>query len=198
MLMIKLEQEHTLLQRIAGNDEQAFEVLFMAYHDALGAFINSLLDDRESTREVVQDIFTKIWLQRTKLSEVMDFNAYLFIISRNYTLNKIRTLACEQRRYDRYKNIYDQDMHGDVDDLEAMEQRYELLEKALYQLPPQQQRVFVLRRQGLKNPEIAKALNISTDSVAKYQQLALRTLSDYVKKYDLILPLYLVIAGILF
>jgi len=193
MLLTKLEDEHILLQRIAKSDEQAFKVLFMAYHHELGVFINSLLDDRESTLEVVQDIFTKVWTHRDRLPVIVDFTSYLFIITRNYTLNKIRQLASEQKKYELYKTAYEPHEEGDV---EAIEKRYNLLEEAVFKLPPQQQKVFVLRRQGFKNPEIAKTLNISTDSVAKYQQLALKALSEYVKAYDVVLLLCFVFLGL--
>lgn len=191
MLLPKLQNERALLQRIAKNDEQAFKYLFSMYHHELGAFIHSLLNDRESTLEVVQDVFLKIWILRTKLPEITNFTSYLFIIARNHTLNKVRQLTYEQEKHKHYLRVLENEVPPEP---EHLNDPYEVLDKALRKLPPQQQRVFTLRQQGLKNPEIANVLKISTASVAKYQQLAMQSLSELAKIYHFILPpLYLLL-----
>jgi RNA polymerase sigma-70 factor (family 1) len=189
MLLSKVQNEHILLQRIAMDDEQAFRELFIFYHHEIGSFTHSLLHDRETTLEVVQDIFVKIWLNRTRLLEIDNFTAYLFITTRNHVLNKIRQSLREKKRHTSYLQSASILESSAPDEVQNIEERYQLLEKAVNNLPPQQQKVFTLRQQGLKNPEIAKVLNISTVSVAKYQQLALRFINDYVKAYGVITPL---------
>lgn len=189
MLLSKAQNEHILLQRIAMDDEQAFRELFIFYHHEIGSFIHSLLHDRETTLEVVQDIFVKIWLNRTRLLEIDNFTAYLFITTRNHVLNKIRQSLREKKKHTSYLQSASILEGIAPEELQNIEERYQLLEKAVNNLPPQQQKVFTLRQQGLKNPEIAKVLNISTVSVAKYQQLALRFINDYVKAYGVITPL---------
>lgn len=189
MLLSKVENEHILLQRIAMDDEQAFRELFISYHHEIGSFINSLLHDRETTLEVVQDIFVKIWLNRAQLLEINNFTAYLFIITRNHVLNKIRQLLREKEKHDSYLQSAITLENTALEEQQDIEKRYQLIERAVNNLPPQQQKVFTLRQQGLKNPEIARILNISTVSVAKYQQLALRFINDYVKAYSVITPL---------
>ena len=194
MLLPKLQNERVLLQRIAKSDEQAFKYLFSVYHHELGAFIHSLLNDRESTLEVVQDVFLKIWLHRAKLPEITNFTSYLFIIARNHTLNKIRQLTQTQEKHKQYLNALESEI---LSESESPNDPYEALDKALSKLPPQQQRVFALRQQGLKNPEIASVLNISTASVAKYQQLAMQSLSELVKVHHFILPLLYMLFNII-
>lgn len=189
MLLSKAQNEHILLQRIAMDDEQAFRELFIFYHHEIGSFIHSLLHDRETTLEIVQDIFVKVWLNRTRLLEIDNFTAYLFITTRNHVLNKIRQSLREKEKHTSYLQSALILESIAPEEPQNIEERYQLLEKAVNNLPPQQQKVFTLRQQGLKNPEIAKVLNISTVSVVKYQQLALRFINDYVKAYGVITPL---------
>lgn len=187
MLLPKLKNEHNLLQRIAESDESAFKELFLAYHQQLGVFVNSLLNNRESTAEVIQDIFVKLWTQRMTLPNLSDFTAYLFIITRNYTLNKTRQELNEKRKLDSYRHEQYFQLGAHHDEFEIRKHR--LVEKAVHELPPQQQKVFSLRQQGLKNGEIAERLKISTGSVAKYQQLALKYITDYVKAFCVLLTI---------
>ncbi|WP_432714338.1 sigma factor-like helix-turn-helix DNA-binding protein, partial [Pedobacter sp.] len=55
-----------------------------------------------------------------------------------------------------------------------------ILDQAISKLPLQQQKVFVFRMQGLKNPEIAKKMNLATDSVKKYYKLSLENVKKNV------------------
>lgn len=190
MLLPKLENEQNLLQRIAQNDEQALAAIFFAYHHDLGSFVNTLLQDRESTLEVVQDVFLKLWLSREHLPEVTNFTGYLFILTRNYTLNKIRQLNKERVKHQQYVQSVEND-YADTTSFDVQQEaRHRLLDRAINLLPPQQRKVFMLRQQGLKNPEIAQLLHISITSVAKYQQLAMQALTEYVRAYSLIVPLF--------
>jgi len=189
MLLISLKDEKDLLQKVAKDDEIAFKRLFSAYHQELGVFVNSLLNDKETTVEVVQDIYLKIWQNRKDMPEVVNFTSYLFITARNHTLNKIRQIVMEKKRFELYKETIDSnsEFFNVVED--EKEKLYDLIENAIEKLPLQQQKVFVMRQQGLKNPEIARKLNISTNSVTKYQQLALRFVIEHVKICAILSPI---------
>jgi len=180
-----IHNESELLDKIAkDDDDKAFAALFYPYHNQVGAFILPLVDSMELTEEIVQDVFVKIWLNRKMLPSVRCFTSYLFILSRNYTLNCIRKMVKDrqsQQRYDKMQNIDIQYFIGEEIDAEAEANVQGVINRAVAQLPPQQQRVFMLRQSGLKNPEIARQMNISPQSVKKYQQWAIKAVSEFVK-----------------
>src|SRR5690606_38966579 len=124
-------------------------------------------------------VFTKIWIGRESLRRVSNFAGYLFIICRNQTLNHIRQIVAERNKKEIYLSEVDTIQTGF--EINASCDRYELIDEAVRLLPPQQQKVFVLKRQGLKNPEISEEMNLSIESVKKYQHLALKFVSDFVK-----------------
>lgn len=185
MAIKPLLNETELLRQIAAGNEHAFSELFYGYHNQLGVYVQMLTGSKVMTQEIVQDVFVKIWLNREALDKVEKFTSYLFILTRNYTLNCIRKSAKEQLR------ISTEDIDSIKEELEEMEEKsllddpeyISLVERAVAQLPPQQQKVFRLRQQGLKNPEIARQMEISTDSVKKYQQWALKTVAEFVKAH---------------
>ena len=92
MALHRLHNETEILAGIARGDEGAFTELFYAYYNQLGEFVYSLVRDKEATAEIMQEIFTKIWINRASLPAVRNFDAYLFISCRNHTLNHIRQL----------------------------------------------------------------------------------------------------------
>lgn len=180
MALNKLYNETDLLNRVANGDEKAFAKLFYTYYNQLGEFVHGLTQDHEVTEEIVQEVFTKIWMDRESLRQVRRFDSYLFILCRNHTLNHIRQLVAERDKKEAY--LSEVNTVQQAVELKSTRDRYELIDQAVKLLPPQQQKVFVLRRQGLKNPEISEQMNLSIESVKKYQHLAVKFISEFVKK----------------
>jgi RNA polymerase sigma-70 factor (family 1) len=179
MAMVKLHDEAAILHRIAIGNERAFGDLFRAYFNQIGEFVQLFTHDLEVTEEIVQEVFTKIWINRESLPLIENFDAYLFILCRNHTLNHIRKQAMARKIHAAY--IHEADNMVEILDDEDGGDPYDLLERAVQLLPPQQQKVFTLRRQGVKNPEISRRMSLSVESVKKYQHLAMKFISDFVK-----------------
>lgn len=182
MALKPVHNESYLLAEIVNGNENAFEELFMAYHNQLAEYVLMLTHSKEITEEIVQDIFVKIWVNRKDLDQISKFTSYLFILTRNYTLNALRKMLSNQKSIDLYREeqlMADGNMGYDNE--QADENFDELLEKSIDLLPPQQQQVFKYRMKGAKNPEIAKIMGISSESVRKYHKLALTALIKHVK-----------------
>jgi RNA polymerase sigma-70 factor (ECF subfamily) len=172
--------EAELLNGIAKDDEKSFAELFYGYHQSLGEYIFLITDSREMVKEIIQSVFIKIWEVRATLPEVQDFKSWLFVTTRNYTLNAIRTNVREQRRNKEFQLQLIQE-ETELSPNHNYEQLEPIIEQAIAQLPPQQKRVFVLKQQGRKNTDIANELGISKQSVIKYQQIAIKAISRFVK-----------------
>lgn len=183
MSISAVHNESILLTRVAHGDEKAFTELFHAYHHQLGEFVMLLTESNEITAEIVQDVFLKIWINRQELTTVDKFTAYLFILTRNYTLNCLRKLANDRKKQVQYGQ-YVTTTAGEVAEPQPANTDYfSLVDSAIAQLPPQQQQVYLLsRRDGLKHVEIASQMGISRETVKKYIQLAVKSVGDFIKK----------------
>ncbi|HBE42112.1 MAG TPA: hypothetical protein DDW27_13060 [Bacteroidales bacterium] len=53
-----------LAKKIRLGDKHAFELLFYKYHVSLCRFANKFQQDPEEAKEIVQEVFTKIWEER--------------------------------------------------------------------------------------------------------------------------------------
>ena len=173
-----LHNEKAVLLRVAQGDEQAFRQLFGAYHQPLAVHVYRLTESAELTEEIVQDVFLKIWMSREALAGVQQFAAYLFVVSKNHTLNALRTIARERVR----QRAWAAETGATEPDNGQEGYYYSLIDKAIQQLPPQQQRVYLLsRHERLKQREIAERMGLSPETVKKYMQLAIASISDYVR-----------------
>lgn len=173
-----LHNERSVLLRVAAGDEQAFRLLFGAYHQPLAVHVHRLTESAELTEEIVQDVFLKIWMSREALAEVERFSAYLFVISKNHALNALRKVARERIRQRNWALE-----NGPEEGAEDRQGYYfGLIDEAIRQLPPQQQKVYLLsRHEHLKHREIAERMGLSPETVKKYMQLAIASISEYVR-----------------
>lgn len=79
-----------LVTELKKGSSQAFNTLFEKYNGKIYNFSLGYLNDREEAKEIVQDVFFKIWNAREDLSEEKSLDSYLFTIAKNTILNTIR------------------------------------------------------------------------------------------------------------
>jgi RNA polymerase sigma-70 factor (ECF subfamily) len=82
--------ESTLVSCIQGGDEHAFAELYRTYFDALWTFARTLLRTNDGAKDVVQDVFLSLWLQRTRWVVTTTVQGYLFGAVRNRALKVLR------------------------------------------------------------------------------------------------------------
>ncbi|MCE7043163.1 RNA polymerase sigma factor [Dyadobacter sp. CY312] len=172
--------EKDILPRVANGDERAFRWLFNEYHHRIGAYIFRITKSHELAEEVVQDIFLKLWTNRDSLSAVTNFDAYIFVISKNHALNCLKRIACEKALTTEIGAV---GYELQIEEPEADHERYLLVDEAIDRLPPQQRLVYLLsRHERLKYSEIADRLSLSRETVKKYLQISTESITCYIRK----------------
>ncbi|MET0299756.1 MAG: sigma-70 family RNA polymerase sigma factor, partial [Flavitalea sp.] len=98
-----------------------------------------------------------------------------FRISKNHTLNLLRRSVREKIRLAEWERMQT------TDELTLDQDQFEMAMRAIEQLPPQQQKVFVLSRiRKMKYHEIASVLRISRETVKSYLKLASSSITRFV------------------
>jgi len=124
-----IENEKVLLSNVAAGDENAFEELFKNYYNQLTGFIMRLTESEALTQEIVQDVFLKIWINRTALSEIACFKAYLQVVAKNHAFNCLKQIARANSRKKEWVNTVLRLVSNDVK--ETNEVNNNLIEEAL-------------------------------------------------------------------
>jgi len=173
--------EKELLSRVAAGDEDAFRQLFHAHYNKLASFVQRLTKSHSATEELVQDVFVKVWVNRSELTSIDKFESWMYIIARNHVFNHLKKTAREYQQQQAWLELVSADNletagHSDAVDM------YSFIERSIEKLPPQQKKIYLLKRQnGLRNEEIAQQLNISMETVKKHFTLALRFIKDHAR-----------------
>ncbi|MCR5887681.1 RNA polymerase sigma-70 factor [Hymenobacter sp. J193] len=166
----------TRLAHLRSTDQPAFmEVLFREFYRPLGQVIQRVVQDREATEDLLQDVFARVWQSRETLVITTTYRAYLYRAALNAALRYVergkRQVAWDEATgtIEPLGQSADEELHH--------QEAAESVEAALAALPPQCRAVFMLSRyEEMTYQQIADALEISPKTVENQMGKALRVL----------------------
>lgn len=168
------------------DNHEAFEFLYKTYCGQVHNFSKLYIGSSEGIKEIVQEVFVKLWETRSFLREEDNFKGYLFIITRNIIFNQQKRAFNETFYKASVLNAFSQpeiDSYNIEEELQAAElsKHIDLLIK---ELPPKQQEIFILSRQkNLSYKEIAELLNISERTVEVHISRAIRHIKPRIELF---------------
>jgi len=172
-------------------DFASFDQLFSVYKERLYAFALGYFKSAEDARELVQEVFVKVWENREELDEGKSFNAYLFTVSKNIILNHFRKRANDKKYIEYIKQHIGIEYNRTEEDIEYSDLEAQT-EKVIDQLPPGRKKIYRLsREERLTYEEIAKKLNISIKTVENQMTQALKFLRERLGNGKLIILLFI-------
>jgi RNA polymerase sigma-70 factor, ECF subfamily len=176
--------------RLKNSDEKAFEAIFFAWYPPLLRFCNEYIFDTETSRNIVQSVYMKLWERRQGIEEGKSIKAFLFTMARNECLSYLRHLKTEISFVKNTSETFDDQMLAydalnELDftklDLEKIES---IISKTVDALPERCREVFRMSRyENLKNREIAVKLNITEKAVEANISRAFKILRVNLKDF---------------
>jgi RNA polymerase sigma-70 factor (ECF subfamily) len=185
-----------LFHSLAKGDELAFEKLYKLYFPRLHSFSFKIINDSGLAKDVVQNVFIKIWETRTSFN-FDNPEAFIYRMVRNASINYIRHLKVvdnlKSRVKDQYlgEELYYIDMVGNEPYILIEKELEDKILEVMNSLPDKCLTVFRMSRiDGLKNREIADQLEISIKSVEKHISKAMQIYRGNFADY---LPLHIIL-----
>jgi RNA polymerase sigma-70 factor (family 1) len=171
-----------LKEKIAASDQNSFRQLFHLYAKKLTQFAFAIVKSNEAAREIVDEVFIKIWKNRSSITTIQNLTVYLYTAIKNTSLNYLSARA-KQNMVESFDFFSIQ--LSDNNSPEKTMITSELLKKinaAIDQLPPRCKMVFKLvREDGLSYKEVGAILKISPKTVDAQMMIAVKQISEKVK-----------------
>lgn len=164
----RITGERLLLQQLRQGSAAAFTDLYNRYSEQIYTNIVAVIKDEMIAEEIVQDIFTQIWLKSAELTFDQSFGAYLYRMARNRVYDFYRKIRRDRNLSERFKAIATAH-YSHIEERLHTRENAAILQKALDSLPVQQKKVFQLcKQEGCSYKQAGQHLGISLNTVKEH------------------------------
>ncbi|MCM4168100.1 ECF RNA polymerase sigma factor SigL [Arenibacter antarcticus] len=173
--------ERLIVIELSNGNEKAFRSLYDTYSPRVYAYSFSLLKSSANSKEIVQEVFLKIWLNRENLDPDMSFKSFVFTITKNLSFNFLKKVANDNNLREEVF-VYRPKSCNPIEN-QILDKEYEIMRKmAIAQLSPARRKIFMMsREEGKSYQEISSELNISISTVKNQMSKSLDSLKAYLK-----------------
>lgn len=169
------------IQRLKAGDEGAFRTIYNDHWATVYYQVFRILKNEEDAQDIVQEVFSSLWLSREKLRDDTNLSAYLYVHGRNRVFNLI---ASQKVRSDYLISIahYAENFQNITEEILDSDELLKRVQAEVDKLPAKMREIFELsRKEDLSHREIAERLNISPETVKKQIKNALKILKPKFK-----------------
>ena len=170
-------QEENLIAELKSDNEDALTSIYYHFRDSLFQNANRVLQDPQSSEEIVQDVFCELWEKRMRLEIKVSLNAYLYAMTRYMVFRHIRNEKSRIRLYEDLANKYPFQNYLCLtpESFLLEKEMNERVTALINELPPRCREVYQLSRHDqLSHKEISKKLQISPKTVENQISKALK------------------------
>ena len=144
-------------------------------------FANQILQNEEEAKDVLQDVFLKLWQKRDDLDKVENLEAFAYRMTRNRCLDMIRsrrTISIESLK----KVKFPEEESSDTDHLD-LANSVDLVKRIIAELPDLQRTAIHLRDiEQLEFEEIAEATQMNVNAIRVNLSRARKKVRDEILK----------------
>ncbi len=184
------EQDRALVTEALSGSQAAYNQLVDKYQGALSRHVGRMIRKQSEVDDLVQECFIKAFSALQSYSSDYAFSTWLYKIATNHTIDylrkkKLKTMSIDspiktrdgEVEYELPDTSYRPDRHIQED------QRRELIQEAIDDLPPKYYKVIVMRHQQEKSyDEIARELDLPLGTVKAHIFRARALLYKYLRE----------------
>ena len=183
MKNFKAYSDEGLVKLLKQQELGAFEEIYMRYWKKLYSSAYKRVQSREVSEEIVQDIFTALWINRHTVN-VENLSAYLFSATKYKVINHLEKVISRRLYAQTQLNSLDP-VENSTEETVYLNELNLALEKEIQKLPPKRQQIFKLSRQGhLSIKQVASHLGISEKTAENQLGKALKVLKVNLKHFN--------------
>ncbi len=165
--------EDILVKELKKFNEDAFNFFVLKYQRMIISYVNRLINNKDEAWNISQEVFISVFRNIDKFRGESSLKTWLFRITRNYTINKLKYLNVRKSNKhssieyikERYPN-YDLPVNENPFTKLKKKEALELLDLALSNLKEKDREIIILRDLNeLNYDEISKILDLSLGTV---------------------------------
>lgn len=179
----RAETEAQWIERLKSGDEKAFRAIYEKYHRRLYYFSLRFTATEEAAREIVQEVFIKLWTSRHSVNNDFSLYGYLYTIARHLNFKLLQRTARDLALRDEMLYCSD-DRHHRSEDEVIYAEYLRIAEDAVEQLPSHRKLVYRMSwQEGLSPQEISRNLDLSVSTVKNHLVAARKAIKKHLLLY---------------
>ena len=183
-----IDIDSLLLEISLKDDKHSFQMLFENCYAPLCLYAKRYIEDYDIREDIVQEVFFQLWEKRKNIAINTSARNYLITCVRNFCLNHLKKTTYHEE----YLQINQRGITPPYsDETEVIYSYHELnnmLHAALDKLPIEYRIAFEMNKlENQSLEDIACILNVSTRTVERYRDKAIKILKEELKDF---LPLF--------
>lgn len=166
------KEDALLIRALSKGEIPAFDAIFNRYYPRIKQFLCGFVEYEEEAEDLSQDLFVKLWQNRSALEGIENLNAYLYRVAKNTVYSYFeRNLKMEASSINMVSEVPTSE---DLEEILFAREMEDIVNLTVERLSPQRKTIFILsRKQGLTNQEIAEQLHLSKRTVETHISAAL-------------------------
>lgn len=180
-----MKSEKAYVNGLIASSYKDFTCLYELYAPLLYAFVFKLTRSKILSKDILQETFIKIWINRRQTDPTQSFKSYLFTIARNLVLNEFRKninhpVLPDYLEYCNREEFSENPTEQKID-FDEFNRR---LQEAKKKLTPRQKEIFEMSKEnGCSVQEIVSYTGVSEQSVRNQLSIALKILRKEMEEY---------------
>ena len=158
--------DNAIMLKVKDGHLDGMRLLFERYHKPLYGFLYRMTGERETSEDIVQDVFLRMLRSRHTFTVHGEFKTWMYHVARNLLKDTFKRNQKTGGHYD-ITAFEERISSGEMADAKVQQQEEAaLLQRALSKLEPLHREILVLSRyQELRYSEIAAILDITEGAV---------------------------------
>ncbi len=164
-----------------------YKSFFNELYTPLCLFSNKYIEDIEKSKDIVQDVFIKIWEDKIEFRSESSVKAYLYMSVKNKSLDYLKS------------KLYKSTSHLPIKDMEKFEteafflrevvilETSTIIEEAINTLPYKCAQIIRMSIKELSNAEIANTLSLSINTIKAQKKIAYKRLKPILKEHFILI-----------
>jgi RNA polymerase sigma-70 factor (family 1) len=178
----RLHEDKLLLSLLRDGDREAFDAIYQRYGQELFVKAYNKTGIRPICEDMVQDVFTGLWIKREQIEIRQTLGAYLHGMLDNKIVDYYRKACTQLTHLERLAELLNQPDLSPLDQMAYKEQE-SVLHTYISGLSEKMRNVFILSRyEQLSTEEISHRLGLSSQTVRNQISKALKILRVKMEK----------------
>lgn len=180
------------MRRINGYELKLrdFNRLFSETYTPLCLFANKYLENLETSKDIVQDVFIKIWEDKVTFINETTIKSYLYTSVRNRSLDYLRSKSYRKTFPLNTKKMEELESETFFLREVVVVEASDIIENAINTLPKKCASIIRLSAKGLTNANIAEKLGLTINTIKTQKKIAYKRLKPILKEHFILIAFF--------